>query len=63
MFLLDTNIFLEGLLKQEKTSEVQSFFGSHDFQEMFITDLALHSIGIVLYRLKNTIYSLNFCRT
>ena len=63
MFLLDANIFLEGLLEQEKTSEVRSFFGSRDFQEMFITDLALHSIGIILTDSKNTIYSLNFCRT
>ena len=52
MYLVDTNIFLEALLEQEKTKIIRSFFQSIEFSEVFITDLALHSIGIILFRLK-----------
>ena len=52
MYLVDTNIFLEALLEQEKMPIVRSFFQSTDLEEMFITDLSLHSIGIILFRLR-----------
>ncbi|MGA1839048.1 MAG: type II toxin-antitoxin system VapC family toxin [bacterium] len=51
MYLIDTNIFLEALLEQEKTNIVRSFFQSIDLRDMLITDLSLHSIGIILFRL------------
>ncbi len=54
MYLADTNIFLEALLGQEKKDDVQSFLQNIDLSEIFITDLSLHSIGIILYRLKNS---------
>jgi len=44
MYLVDANVFLEGLLEQEKTQTVRSFFQSTDLEKMFITDLTLHSI-------------------
>lgn len=50
MYLIDTNIFLEGLLDQEKADSVRSFFSTVDLGQMAITDLALHSIGIILFR-------------
>ena len=53
MYLADTNIFLEALLGQDKKDEVQSFLQTIDLRSIFITDLSLHSIGIILYRLKN----------
>ena len=53
MYLADTNIFLEALLEQDKTADVQSFLQNIDLSTIFITDLSLHSIGIILYRLKN----------
>lgn len=53
MYLVDTNIFLEALLGQEKKDQVQSFLQTIDLSTIFITDLSLHSIGIILYRLKN----------
>ena len=52
MYLADTNIFLEALLEQERTEEVRSFFQSIGLDEIFMTDLSLHSIGIILFRLK-----------
>ena len=53
MYLTDTNIFLEALLDQEKQDEVKSFLQKIDLSSIFITDLSLHSIGIILFRLKN----------
>ena len=58
MFLADTNIFLEALLGQDKKDDVQSFLQNIDLSTIFITDLSLHSIGIILYRLQNyTLFS------
>jgi len=52
MYLADTNIFLEALLEQKKAQSVRLFLENTDLREIFITDLALHSIGIILFRLK-----------
>jgi len=52
MYLIDTNIFLEGLLEQEKAESVRYFFQAVDMEKTFMTDLALHSIGIILFRLE-----------
>ena len=52
VYLIDTNIFLEALLEQEKCTEVKSFLTTADFEKLFMTDLSLHSIGIILFRLK-----------
>jgi len=52
MYLIDTNIFQEGLLEQEKAESVRYFFQAVDIEKTFMTDLALHSIGIILFRLK-----------
>jgi hypothetical protein len=51
MYLVDTNIFLEALLEQQKAKEVRSFFQNVALGEIFITDLSLHSIGIILFGL------------
>ncbi len=53
MYLVDTNIFLEALLRQERTAEVESFFQSVDLDTIFMTDFSLYSIGIALFRLRN----------
>ncbi|RKU29481.1 VapC toxin family PIN domain ribonuclease [Candidatus Poribacteria bacterium] len=52
MYLADTNIFLEALLGQDKKDDVQSFLQINDLSTIYITDLSLHSIGIILFRLK-----------
>jgi len=51
MYLVDTNIFLEALLEQNKAQEVRSFFEAIDLGQIFITDFSLHSIGIILFGL------------
>jgi predicted nucleic-acid-binding protein len=49
MYLVDTNVFLEGLLEQDKVETVRVFLQKIDLREIFITDLSLHSIGIILF--------------
>ena len=49
MFLLDTNIFLEILLQQEKSAACKVFIQEH-IEHIFISDFSLHSIGIITFR-------------
>jgi predicted nucleic acid-binding protein len=49
MFLIDTNIFLEVLLKQDKVEDCKSFLDKN-IGNLHITDFSLHSIGIILFR-------------
>jgi PIN domain nuclease of toxin-antitoxin system len=51
MYLLDTNIFLEILLDQEKSSKCKRFLLSNENQ-IFISNFSLHSIGVILFRYK-----------
>lgn len=48
-YLLDTNIFLEILLDQDKKEVCKNFLQTHA-GEIFISDFSLHSIGVILYR-------------
>ena len=52
MYLVDTNIFLEALLEQDRDAEVNSFLESINLSTIYITDMSLYSIGILLFRLK-----------
>jgi predicted nucleic acid-binding protein len=52
MYLIDTNIWLELLLEQEKEEEVRRFFQSVDACLLSISDYSLYSIGIILTKLK-----------
>lgn len=52
MYLVDSNVFLEELLEQEKASAVNLFFESVETEQVFISDFSLHSICIVLSGLK-----------
>ncbi len=49
MYLVDTNIFLEILLKQDKSETCKSFL-SKNIGAINISDFTLHSIGIILFR-------------
>jgi predicted nucleic acid-binding protein len=50
VYLLDTNIFLELLLDQQEAGSVRTLLESKDPADLHISDLALHSIGIILYQ-------------
>lgn len=49
MFLLDTNIFLEILLQQEKRAVSKAFIQKH-LEHIYISDFSLHSIGVITFR-------------
>ena len=49
MFLLDTNIFLEIALSQEKEDICKDFIRKNK-SKSYISDFSLHSIGIILFR-------------
>jgi len=52
MYLLDTCVWLEALLSQEKADEVRAFLGTARPQELAITDFSLYSIALYLTRAK-----------
>ena len=49
MFLVDTNILLEILLKQDKRKKCRKFLDDN-IGNIHITDFSLHSIGIILFK-------------
>jgi len=51
-FLIDTNIFLEVILGQEKAEKAQELLSKTEEHEFFISDYSLHSIGLLLFRRK-----------
>ena len=60
MYLLDTNIWLERMLDQEKSGEVGEFLDEIPSSQLFITDFSLHSIGVILHRLHRQADFLSF---
>jgi len=49
MFLVDTNMFLEILLRQERKEECKNFLDRNS-GNIHLTDFSLHSIGIICFR-------------
>ena len=49
MFLVDTNVFLEILLRQAKRESCKKFLDDN-IGNLNITDFSLHSIGVILLR-------------
>ncbi|MBS1516173.1 MAG: PIN domain-containing protein [Bacteroidetes bacterium] len=49
MYLIDTNIFLEILLSQEKKENCKNFL-NENISNIGITDFSLHSIGVIASR-------------
>ena len=62
MYLLDTNIWLERLLDQDRSDEVGRFLDHVPPVQVFITDFAFHSIGVVLSKLNRMEVLLRFRR-
>ncbi|MGQ9631841.1 MAG: type II toxin-antitoxin system VapC family toxin [bacterium] len=48
--LIDTNIFLEVILEQEKAEEAKILLAKTEEHEFSISDYSLHSIGLLLFR-------------
>lgn len=47
--LVDSNVFLEVLLRQEKADEAMALLSGVESNEFFISDFALHSVGLILF--------------
>jgi predicted nucleic acid-binding protein len=51
-YLVDTNIWLERLLDQQKSVIVSQFLGQIPLSDLFVSDFTIHSIGVILSRYK-----------
>ena len=51
-FLIDTNIWLERLLDQQHSNDVKELLETIPSDRLYISDFALHSIGVILFRSK-----------
>ncbi|NJK95774.1 MAG: type II toxin-antitoxin system VapC family toxin [Bacteroidales bacterium] len=51
-YLVDTNVWLERLLDQEKSEVASKFFDLIPTDSLFVSDFSIHSIGVILSRLK-----------
>lgn len=51
MYLVDTNIWLERLLEQDRSGDVGAFLATTPSDMLFCTDFCYHSIGVILCRL------------
>lgn len=60
MYLIDTNVWLERLLEQERSEEVGRFFNHVVSEQFFVTDFAFHSIGVILSKLNRVDVLLQF---
>ena len=49
MFLVDTNVFLEIVLRQDKKEDCKRFL-DNNIGNLNITDFSLHSLGVILFR-------------
>jgi uncharacterized protein len=50
MLLLDTNIFLEYILKRSRVQEVKDFFQRADLSMLHMSDFSLHTLGVIYFR-------------
>lgn len=62
MYLVDTNIWLERLLDQERSQEVGQFLERTPPERLSLTDFSFHSIGVILTRLNHSPVLVNFVR-
>ena len=52
MYLVDTNLIAEILLRQAKAEEVKRFLESTIPENLYLTEFSLYSLGIILLRRK-----------
>ena len=60
MFLLDTNIWLELLLDQDKAAQVRCLLEAEEAGQFALTDFSLYSLGVILTRLEKDEVFLDF---
>jgi hypothetical protein len=52
MYLVDTNVWLESILDQERAEEARSFMRQVEGRLLAITEFSIYSVGVVLSRSK-----------
>ncbi len=52
MYLIDTNVWVELLLEQDRSQQVRSFFEAVSPDQLAISEFSIYSVGIILTRLK-----------
>jgi predicted nucleic acid-binding protein len=50
IFLIDTNIFLEYILRRSRVQEVKDFFSRADLTRLHVSDFSLHTLGVIYVR-------------
>jgi predicted nucleic acid-binding protein len=60
MYLVDTNVWLERLLDQDRSGDVGRFLDHFPSNILAVTDFAFHSIAVLLARLGNQKALLDF---
>ncbi|MBI4333215.1 MAG: PIN domain-containing protein [Chloroflexi bacterium] len=50
MYLLDTNIIVEVLFQQAKSSEAKTLLDASHLHTLYLTDFSLASVGVMLFR-------------
>ncbi len=59
MYLIDTNVWLELLLRQKRSEEVHQFLQTITVDDLSLTEFTLYSIGLIVTRLnKEEIFDL-----
>ncbi len=61
-YLLDTNVWLERLLDQDRADEVRQLLETVPSDRLLVTDFSFHSIGLILLRLGRSEALLSFAR-
>jgi hypothetical protein len=51
VFLVDTNVWLERLLDQDRAAQVGTFLEATTAKDLLMSVFAFHSIGVILARL------------
>jgi hypothetical protein len=60
VYLLDTNVWLERVLDQDRSEEVGRLLDQVPSDQLLITDFSFHSIDVVLSRLRRAEELLRF---
>lgn len=50
MYLIDTNIFLEYILRRSQVQQVKDFFYRAALSTLHVTDFSLHTLGVIYLR-------------
>jgi len=52
MYLVDTNVWLESILAQERAEEVRDFMRQVEGRLLAVTEFSIHSVCVILERMK-----------